>query len=310
MGSIIITGGTGRDGNYLKEILRSKCSEIIILSRSSGPKDSLFKHYKTDYSKESLRGIFNLHKSVQVVFHLAAQSSVHESFKNPVNTIWSTKEVTNNLLEIIRDYSPNTTLIHFASTEMYGNHSGLIHENSIKLPVSPYGYGKAMASDLVNQFAEIYKLKVFNFIFSNHWSFENSNSRILQKLVTWWIYEGKKKKPLFVGDLSLVRDFGLTPDYMIVLSKISFDSGLIDNIQGNNLIIATGSSASILEVFCETIEQTEDAVRPLLLKNQEFIRSNEIKSVQCDISRLTNLLPNNAIRTYKDFKYYLKDVAI
>ena len=107
----LITGITSQDGAYLAELLLQKGYKVIGLVRST--------HYlTTNYLKKlnienniefevldildaiGLTKIFTKYKFDEV-YHLAAQSSVSQSFQQPFTTIHFNSIATLNLLEII-----------------------------------------------------------------------------------------------------------------------------------------------------------------------------------------------------------------
>ena len=68
----------------------------------------------------------------EIIFHLAAQSSVIESFKNPVNTIASNIVGTSNILEALKDNNNVKCLIIITTDKVYQNYKNnkFFDENS------------------------------------------------------------------------------------------------------------------------------------------------------------------------------------
>ena len=113
---IIVTGHTGFKGSWLTAFLSTYRCKIYGLSKDIPTKPSHFKllnfknevvNYKLDITDlEKLKKVF---KKIQpdFVFHLAAQSLVKTSYKNPESTFRSNCIGTLNILESLRNLKKN-----------------------------------------------------------------------------------------------------------------------------------------------------------------------------------------------------------
>ena len=111
--TVFITGHTGFKGSWLTLLLKKLGANVIgyALDPISQPNFfddlGLSKYLIRDY-RENIK---NLHKlkaalkksNASIVFHLAAQSSVLVSYKNPLETIETNVMGTANLLEAVKD---------------------------------------------------------------------------------------------------------------------------------------------------------------------------------------------------------------
>ena len=109
---VLITGHTGFKGSWLTLILKSMDAKVIGIALNPISKPNFFDdiNLKTFLDADYRKNIKNLnfisktikkHKPV-IIFHLAAQSSVLKSYKNPIDTIESNVIGTANVLESIK----------------------------------------------------------------------------------------------------------------------------------------------------------------------------------------------------------------
>jgi CDP-glucose 4,6-dehydratase len=112
---VLITGHTGFKGSWLTLILKSYDAKIIGIALDPISKPNFFDDMNlgaflvADYRK-NIQNTFFLNKIVkkhkpEIIFHLAAQSSVLVSYEDPVDTILSNVIGTTNILEIIKKNS-------------------------------------------------------------------------------------------------------------------------------------------------------------------------------------------------------------
>ena len=113
---IIITGHTGFKGSWLTQWLKTYGANIFGISKDIPTKPSHFnvskiyegiKSYQIDVTdQKKIKNIFVKIKP-DYVFHLAAQSLVKRSYKDPTNT-WNTNLIgTLNVLEGLRELKNN-----------------------------------------------------------------------------------------------------------------------------------------------------------------------------------------------------------
>ena len=147
MTKILITGGAGFIGSHIVEKLIKDNFEVIVIDNlSTGkidnlPKDNKIKLYQQNIFEDNINNIFDKERP-EYVIHLAAQTSVFLSGKDPVfdaniNILASLK-----LLQLCKQY--NIKKIIAASTAaVYGIPKKLpISENHPTIPISFYGLSK------------------------------------------------------------------------------------------------------------------------------------------------------------------------
>lgn len=146
-----------------------------------------------------------------IIYHLAAQVSVPESFKDPKKTFKINIEGTLNLLEEIRKFCPKTTILIPGSSEEYGKMEtkSKIKESQPLKPLSPYAISKVCQELLGYQYFQKFGLKVILARPFNITGVGQSDravcSRFAKKITE---IEAEKAEPVIkVGNLKIVRDF-------------------------------------------------------------------------------------------------------
>ncbi len=152
----LITGHTGFKGSWLSLWLHKLGAEVTGIALD--PKSPLDAYYALGINKitndlrhditeiEGLRKIV-LRACPDIVFHLAAQPLVLESYNNPLLTLKTNILGTANLLEVLRDAPSVKTVIVVTSDKCYENDSnGAPFRETDKLGGSdPYSASKAAA---------------------------------------------------------------------------------------------------------------------------------------------------------------------
>jgi CDP-glucose 4,6-dehydratase len=127
---VLITGHTGFKGSWLSLWLRLKGSHIIGYALPPHTKPNLYDLAHVNEEMRSLVGdvrdleflqsVFSEHKP-EIVFHMAAQSLVHYSYKHPVETYSTNVMGTVNVLEAIRRTDSVRVAVIITSDKCYEN---------------------------------------------------------------------------------------------------------------------------------------------------------------------------------------------
>ena len=161
---IFITGHTGFKGAWLTSTLIEFGSNIMGYS----VKDERTKIYKSICYYNEIQNIYadildykTLEKKLlkfkpEIIFHLAAQSLVSESFKSPVKTVQTNINGTLNVLEISKKIKSLRSLVIITSDKCYQNkeYTRGYKENDILGGEDPYSASKAGAELIFNAYSK------------------------------------------------------------------------------------------------------------------------------------------------------------
>jgi GDPmannose 4,6-dehydratase len=198
MKTAIISGICGMDASHLADLLLANNYKVIgFYRRSSTDKFDRIKHLMGDPNFSIEEGdltdshyISSLIKRVKPTkfFNAAAQSHVGTSFKQPHLTFQVNTTGVLNILEAIRTESPETKLVQFCTSEMWGNNideDKMQRETTRFEPRSPYAVSKMAAFDLVQTYREAYGLFACSSICHNHTGPRRGDNFVEKKIVNW-----------------------------------------------------------------------------------------------------------------------------
>lgn len=253
----LITGITGQDGAYLAKFLLDKGYEVAGIYRrlstpnfwrlmSLGILDKV-KLYQADlHDATSINYVLGDFVPNEI-YHLAAQSFVDASFKEPIATGEVTGLGTAVLLELIRQQQRDIKFYNAATSELYGNSlkEAATEETPFK-PDSPYAAAKLYSYEMVRIYREAYGLFTVNGILFNHESSLRGLEFVTRKVsnAVAKIKLGLGDK-LYLGNLKATRDWGYAPEYVEAMWL------MMQQEEPDDFIIATDDVHSV-EELCNT----------------------------------------------------------
>ena len=167
---VLITGHTGFKGSWLSLMLKKLKSEVYGYSLDPPTVPNMYSELQLSRHIVSYHGDIrdgeNLGRVVKeiepdIIFHLAAQAIVSESYRNPVETYSTNVMGTVNLLQACRDVPSLKVLINVTSDKCYENKEWVwgYRENETLGGFDPYSSSKAcselITSAYVNSFFNI-----------------------------------------------------------------------------------------------------------------------------------------------------------
>lgn len=157
---VLITGHTGFKGSWLTVWLKKMGVSIVGISKSIPTNPSLFELAAVGEGIKSIFGDirdYNFLKQIidetkpEIIFHLAAQSLVKQSYLNPIETYSTNVMGTVNLLEAIKE-SNTKVVVNVTSDKCYENNDSLkpFTEDDPMGGYDPYSSSKG-CSELITQ---------------------------------------------------------------------------------------------------------------------------------------------------------------
>lgn len=306
---ILIIGGLGFIGVNTALYFYSLGYEISILDNLSR-KGTIDNHNlleeKIDFKffNKDIRNYYDiesvfLENSFDVIIHLAAQVAVTSSVRNPREDFDINCLGTFNILECIRNHSPESIIIYTSTNKVYGNFKNKIKETDKRYVYgdgfigidenqnldfhSPYGCSKGSADQYVRDYNRIFGIKSVvlrqSCIYGpNQFGIED------QGWVSWFsIASIFEKKFTIYGDGKQVRDvlhvFDLVELYKSIIDNIEVCSGNIYNVGGGD-----ENTLSLLEL----IDIIESKLEKKLKYDYSNWRPGDQKIYISDIGKIKN----------------------
>lgn len=234
--NILIIGSKGFIGSHAVNYFKNKNNTVFEC-------DVVVDYNATNYflinpSNADFHDIFG-NTTFDVCINCSGAASVPDSVLNPHRDF--ELNVTNvfKILDAIRRYQPNCKFINLSSAAIYGNPSSLpIQESSLPNPVSPYGFHKLMAENILKEFNILYSIPTLSLrLFSVY-------GPQLKKQLFWDIYKkivAGNKNIEFSGTGFESRDFIYIDDVLqvfdLIISTCTFDGRAINIANGTETTI-------------------------------------------------------------------------
>jgi len=310
----LITGITGQDGYFLSQFLLSKGYEVHGIIRRNSSKsignlsllpDELKKQinlHEGDVTDTSFINRIVSEVKPDELYHLAAQSFVAYSFENPSSTYDINIGGTLNVVNAIRDYSPNTRLYFAATSELFGKPETVPqNENTPFRPRSPYAVSKLAGFWTVKVYREAYNLFGSNGILFNHESEVRGPEFVTKKIslgvakIANGVYE-----PIVLGNLNARKDWGYAKDYVEGMWM------MLQHEKPDDFVLGTGESHTVREFVTEAFKVINIKIRwegeglnevglseegrVLVKVSKEFFRPLEAENFLADYTKAKKIL--------------------
>lgn len=159
--SILITGASGFAGGWLARACVEAGEEVIGLSRSGAVPDGGGEGLSVDLrDSEAVRAAVR-DAAPEVVYHLAALSSVGRSWENPARTLQDNVATASSMLEAVRLEAADARVVWVSSCEVYGAPASLpVAEDAPLRPSNPYAVSKVTGDLLAALYADAHGLSI------------------------------------------------------------------------------------------------------------------------------------------------------
>lgn len=296
----LIIGGGGFVGPYLVEHLAKDLGYEVTVTKTEREVLNLSDAAIENLDILDMGQIVNLLQKIRpdYIFHLAAQSSVSVSWKNPGLTIDVNIKGSVNVLDAIRqlDYKPRVLLI--GSGEEYGHiregECPIVEDNTLR-PGNIYAATKSCQNMIGRIYSEAYDMDVMMVRAFNH---IGPNQMPLFVVADFCkqvaeIEKGVREPVMYVGNLSAKRDFTDVRDvvraYGLLMQK---------GQKGETYNVGRGNALSIREILDKILALSTKAIEVKI--DAEKLRPVDVPIIEPDVTKInaaTGWIPEISLDT-------------
>ncbi len=278
----LITGVSGFVGPYLVEHLVANRHTVYGLERVDKKVKNCTIYVADVLDAEKVADIVKKVKP-DYIFHLAGQSSVEVSWKEPELTMRINADGTRNLLDGVVAAKINPKIVVVSSSEIYGNPQKLpLTEDHLLKPTSPYGESRLKQEEVVQDYVKKQNLQI---VIAR--SFPHTGPGQIPKFVcpafAEQIVRIEKKKAvpeIKTGNLGNERDFCDVRDvvraYLLLAEK---------GRNGEAYNICYGKAWKIRAVLDYLLSMSP--AKPTVTIDPDKLRKNDMKKVEGSHAKIT-----------------------
>lgn len=287
----LIIGGAGFVGTYLAEHLQNDCNcsvSITKLPHESVHTSSEISTYDLDILDKDavIQLLSNLRPDY--IFHLAAQSSVSLSWKNPKLTVDINITGSIHILDSIRtieNYHPRILLI--GSGEEYGHIKATdspITETTALHPGNIYAVTKSCQNMIGKIYTDAYQMNIVMVRAFNHIGPKQLPTFVVSDFCKQVaeIEKGIREPIIYVGNLTAKRDFTDVRDVVRAYSLL-----IQFGISGETYNVGSGHAISIESILNTILSFSNITIHSEIAP--EKLRPVDIPIIEADISKLKSI---------------------
>lgn len=219
-----------------------------------------------------------------VIFHLAAQSSVALSWKKPALTADINIKGCINLLEAVREQEKAMRVILIGSSEEYGhaaNRPEPVNEETICDPASIYAVTKNTQNMLGRLYADSYGMEIISVRAFNHIGPGQRSQFVVSNFCKQVaeIEKGLREPIIRVGNLSAKRDFTDVRDIVRAYAELA-----VKGRSGETYNVGSGTAIGIVEVLDKICSLSSRKI--IVEKDPDRFRPVDVPFIEANIKKL------------------------
>lgn len=281
----LIVGGAGFVGSYLTEALLAVGENV---SATKLPNESIAYPVQVyNLNLEDRGAVRKILEEVRpdVIYHLAAQSSVKLSWQDPSLTTRINALGSVHLFEGIRAVCPKARTLVIGSSEEYGSAAGeKVSETDALCPKNVYALTKYFQEELARLYCEAYGMDLVLTRSFNHFGPRQSVNFVVADFCAQVarIEAGGQEPVIKVGNLDVYRDFTDVRDvvsaYLLLAER---------GARGEVYNVGSGNCISIRDILTLLLSFAKKEIR--IETDPQKFRPTEIPRIGADIGKLSRL---------------------
>ncbi len=243
----LVTGGAGFIGSHMVDRLLKLEYDVVVIDNLSNGKiknlDSAAVFHHTDITQPAMADIIQ-REQPDLVFHMAAQTSVTQSTQDPIADTNANVLGTLRVLEASRRVGVEKIIYSCTGGALYGDPETIpVTDDAPIAPVSPYGMSKWMAEEYLDFYYRQYRLRYTSLRYGNVFGPRQDphGEAGVIAIFSQSMLEGKQ--PQIFGDGTQERDF------ISVFDVIDANLAAIERGDGKAMNVATGEPTSVNRMF-------------------------------------------------------------
>ena len=293
----LVTGGAGFIGSHVVDGLLAKRFKVVILDDlSTGLRENVPQGVEFVLgSIGDAATVDQVSQRVDVIFHLAAVSSVQDSLARPVDVHYCNLTSTLLLLEAARKNGAKR-FVFSSSAAVYGDTGGLPAREDMKpMPLSHYAVQKLACEHYCSTYHRLYGLQTVCLRYFNIFGPRQRGDSPYSGVIAKFIAAGKSAKPLVIfGDGSQSRDFCAVAN--VVAANLAAATARSELVAGRVFNVGSGESISVSKL-AESVNA--DTGNPAPTEHAAG-KPGEISFSQADIGQAKECLGYRPIHRFGD----------
>jgi GDP-4-dehydro-6-deoxy-D-mannose reductase len=271
---VLITGASGFAGGYLAQACADAGDQVIGVSRRGELPGGAGEGRSIDLrDADAVRGLLRGVRP-EVIYHLAALSSVGLSWEDPAGTVQDNVASAVAMLEALRLDAPDARMVWVSTCEVYGTPTRLpIEEDAPVQPANPYAVSKTAGDLLAGVYADAHGLDIIRARPFNHAGPGQLPIFILSSLahqVAEGRVAGRERIPVVTGNPDTRRDFTDVRDVAQAYRMLA------ERAQPGIYNVSTGHSISAAEqvsLLAELVQpaELEHTIDPARVRSHEVM---------------------------------------
>ncbi len=286
---VLVTGCIGFVAGHLKRFFEERGAEIYGIDRRGMPGGGGKSNFRQVdlMDREAVRQVL---ADVQpnAIVHLAAVSSVGQSWQQPVESFMNNTNIFLSLAESVRELNLKARILSVGSSEEYGNFASSempLKETHELRPISPYSVARVAQEMLSRLYAESYGLDIVMTRSFNHIGPGQRAQFVIPSFLRQLmdVKTNGGEGVLTVGNVDVVRDFTDVRDVVDAYWKI-----LLQGKRGRVYNVCSGRGRSLREIIDDMAHLLD--VKVALKVDSALVRPADNAVIIGDNSRLKDEL--------------------